>query len=149
MNRIGLNTEKSNELAGLLSDLLANYSVFYQNARGYHWNLEGDKFSHACPFARIMENNLASRLVQIGIRTLSKHQKEQADKFGVEIIQMKDFSSQKLPEFENPVYLSLDIDFDKIPTRSKFLKSTFFFLNMALSERRNASDDFKNSLAFA
>jgi hypothetical protein len=27
-------------------------------------------------------------------------------------------------------YLSLDIDFDKIETRSKFLKSTFFFLNM-------------------
>ncbi len=27
-------------------------------------------------------------------------------------------------------YLSLDIDFDKIKTRSKFLKSTFFFLNM-------------------
>lgn len=71
---------------------------------------EGDKHSHACPFARIMENNLANRLVQIGIRTLSKHQQEQADKFGVEIIQMKDFDSNQPPEFENPIYLSLDID---------------------------------------
>ncbi len=73
-------------------------------------NFEGDKFSHACPFARIMDDKLANRLVQIGIRTLSKHQKEQADKFGVEIIQMKDFSLLQLPKFENPLYLSLDID---------------------------------------
>ena len=29
---------------------------------------EGDPYSHACPFARIMENNLAQRLVQLGIR---------------------------------------------------------------------------------
>ena len=73
-------------------------------------DFEGDKYSHACPFARIMEDNLANRLVQIGIRTLSKHQEEQAIKYGVEIIQMKDFDLNKLPEFENPIYLSLDID---------------------------------------
>jgi len=73
-------------------------------------NFEGDKFSHACPFARIMEDGLANRLVQIGIRTLSKHQQEQADKFGVEIIQMKDFNLNQLPKFEKPIYLSLDID---------------------------------------
>lgn len=73
-------------------------------------NFEGDKYSHACPFARIMENKLASRLVQIGIRTLSTHQAEQADKFGVEIIQMKDFDGNNLPVFKNPIYLSLDID---------------------------------------
>ena len=44
LNKIGIDEEKSSELANLLGDLLANYSVFYQNARGYHWNLEGDKF---------------------------------------------------------------------------------------------------------
>lgn len=71
---------------------------------------EGDKYSHACPFARIMEENLANRLVQIGIRTLSAHQKKQADKFGVEIVEMKDFALDKLPTFNNPIYLSLDID---------------------------------------
>src|SRR5690606_39954602 len=31
-------------LAGLLNDLLANYSAFYQNVRGYHWNVRGDNF---------------------------------------------------------------------------------------------------------
>ncbi len=73
-------------------------------------DFEGDPYSHACPFARIMENKFASRLVQIGIRTLSQHQKEQAELFGVEIIQMKDFNIHKLPELKNPLYLSLDID---------------------------------------
>ncbi len=73
-------------------------------------NFEGDRYSHACPFARIMEDQLTNRLVQIGIRTLSKHQQDQADKFGVEIIQMKDFDKNTLPVFKNPIYLSLDID---------------------------------------
>ena len=44
LNHIGLDKEKSAELAVLLNDLLANYSVFYQNTRGYHWNITGDKF---------------------------------------------------------------------------------------------------------
>jgi starvation-inducible DNA-binding protein len=44
LNSIGLDTKKANELADLLSDLLANYSIFYQNVRGYHWNIRGEKF---------------------------------------------------------------------------------------------------------
>lgn len=48
-------------------------------------NYEGDYYSHACPFARIMENGFANRLVQVGIRTLNPHQAEQAEKFNVSI----------------------------------------------------------------
>ncbi len=73
-------------------------------------DFEGDIHSHACPFARIMENKLANRLVQIGIRTLSTHQKEQADKYNVDIIAMNDFDTTPLPKFETPIYLSVDID---------------------------------------
>ncbi|NND51669.1 MAG: agmatinase [Flavobacteriaceae bacterium] len=73
-------------------------------------HFEGDPYSHACPFARIMEKGLASRLVQVGIRTLSTHQREQAAKFGVEIIEMKDHALSKIPKFENPLYISLDMD---------------------------------------
>ncbi len=73
-------------------------------------SFEGDRHSHACPFARIMENKLASRLVQVGIRALSTHQREQAVKYGVEIMEMKDFEVAKMPKFENPIYLSLDLD---------------------------------------
>jgi starvation-inducible DNA-binding protein len=44
LNSIGLDTNKSAELAGKLGELLANYSIFYQNTRGYHWNIKGEKF---------------------------------------------------------------------------------------------------------
>ena len=44
LNSIGLDKTKSKELADLLNDLLANYSLFYQNTRGYHWNIKGKKF---------------------------------------------------------------------------------------------------------
>lgn len=71
---------------------------------------EGDSYSHACPFARIMENDFAVKLVQVGIRTLNPHQAEQADKFKVEIHQMKDLDLNKIPKFKNPLYISLDMD---------------------------------------
>lgn len=73
-------------------------------------NYEGDKYSHACPFARIMENGFAARLVQVGIRTLNTHQAEQAEKFNVEIHQMKNLDISAIPEFKNPLYISLDMD---------------------------------------
>jgi len=44
LNSIGLDSARSQQLAKLLNDLLANYSVFYQNTRGYHWNIRGRKF---------------------------------------------------------------------------------------------------------
>jgi agmatinase len=71
---------------------------------------EGDPYSHACPFARIMEEGLTDRLVQVGIRTMTRHQQDQANKYGVEVIPAAGFSREVLPEFENPLYLSLDID---------------------------------------
>ena len=54
-------------------------------------DFDGNRYSHASPFARIMEEGLAARLVQVGIRTLNNHQREQAQRFGVEIVQMADF----------------------------------------------------------
>ncbi len=44
INAIGLNSKKVKHLAEKLNELLANYSIFYQNVRGYHWNIKGDKF---------------------------------------------------------------------------------------------------------
>lgn len=71
---------------------------------------EGDPFSHACPFARIMEEGLVNRLVQVGIRTLNRHQSEQAKRFEVEIYPMNTRLHEITMQFENPVYISLDID---------------------------------------
>jgi starvation-inducible DNA-binding protein len=44
LNSIGLDATKSKHLAEKLGLLLANYSIFYQNVRGYHWNIKGEKF---------------------------------------------------------------------------------------------------------
>lgn len=43
-NQIGLDTKLTEKLAASLNDLLANYQIFYMNARGFHWNIKGEKF---------------------------------------------------------------------------------------------------------
>ncbi len=71
---------------------------------------DGNRFSHACPFARIMEEQLASRLVQVGIRTLNPHQKQQAERFGVEIITIPHLEKAAQIEWAGPLYLTIDLD---------------------------------------
>lgn len=70
----------------------------------------GDPLSHASPFARIMEGGHASRLVQVGIRTLNRHCREQAERFGIEVIEMRDFSPERVPIPDAPLYISIDLD---------------------------------------
>jgi arginase len=72
--------------------------------------LGGNRFSHACPFARIMEERLVGRLIQVGVRTINPHQRKQAERFGVEVIEMRDMRSSKRFKTDGPVYLSLDMD---------------------------------------
>lgn len=71
---------------------------------------EGDRFSHACPFARVMEERLADRLIQVGIRTMNGHQRTQADRYGVEVIDMRAWAGGTRPVASGPVYVSIDMD---------------------------------------
>jgi arginase len=71
---------------------------------------EGQRNSHACPFARIMEEGLVDRLVQVGIRTVNGHQREQAGKFGVEMLEMRHWRDDLELKFSGPVYVSFDLD---------------------------------------
>jgi arginase len=71
---------------------------------------QGNRYSHASPFARIMEEGLAKRLVQVGIRTLNLHQREQAQKFGVEMIEMRRLRDALNLKFSGPLYISFDMD---------------------------------------
>jgi arginase family enzyme len=71
---------------------------------------QGNKRSHASPFARIMEQGLARRLVQVGIRTLERRQRAQVERFGVEIVPMRTFSPYAVPILEGPMYVSIDLD---------------------------------------
>ena len=73
-------------------------------------DFEGDPLSHASPFARIMERGLSSRLVQVGIRTLNDHCRKQAERFGVEIIEMRNFRPHAVPIPDAPLYVSIDLD---------------------------------------
>jgi agmatinase len=71
---------------------------------------EGSRISHATPFARIMEEELAARLVQVGIRAINPHQRAQAERFGVEVISMRNFHPGMALNLRGPVYVSLDLD---------------------------------------
>lgn len=127
-------------IAGAVSELLergrkplllgGDHSITYPILRGFttvrpaptilhfdaHGDLydsfDGDRYSHACPFARILEERLATRLVQVGVRTLTAHQRAQAARFGVETLGA-DRWRDALPliaRFKAPVYVSLDLD---------------------------------------
>ena len=72
----------------------------------------GDRYSHACPFARVMEERLATRLIQVGVRTLNAHQRAQAAKFGVEVLgadRWRDALPQ-IARLRGALYISLDLD---------------------------------------
>lgn len=92
-------------------DLYPKLDILHIDAHAdlYH-EYEGDPYSHACPFARIMENGFAVKLVQVGIRTLNPHQTQQAEKYKVELHEMRNLDLNRIPKFENPLYISLDMD---------------------------------------
>jgi arginase len=71
---------------------------------------EGNRQSHACPFARIMELGVVGRLVQVGIRTMNDHQRAQAEKFGVEVVEMRHWDAGRSFAFDAPLYVSIDLD---------------------------------------
>src|SRR5207248_2754319 len=71
---------------------------------------EGDRYSHACPFARVMEEKLADQLVQVGIRTMNPVQRMQAERYGVEVIDMRAWAAGRRPALRGPVYVSIVMD---------------------------------------
>ena len=73
-------------------------------------NFENNPYSHA-PLSRgSWRTNWADRLVQVGIRTATGHEREQAERFGVEIIEMRQMPDDLALEFDRPVYITVDID---------------------------------------
>jgi arginase len=72
--------------------------------------LYGDRFSHACPFARIMEEGLAQNLVQVGIRAATREHREKVAQYGIRMIEMKDIGEALSLRFSHPLYISFDMD---------------------------------------
>jgi len=71
---------------------------------------QGNMRSHASPFARIMEERLADRLIQIGLRCVTDHHREQFRRFGVEAIEAARCDQPLQFHLTTPVYVSIDID---------------------------------------
>src|SRR5579863_9664416 len=94
-----------------LAQRYSELTIFHFDAHpDLYEEFEGNRLSHACPFARIMEAGLAKRLVQIGIRTMVAHQREQAKRFGVEVVEMRDLPGYEKLKAAGPVYLTFDMD---------------------------------------
>src|ERR1700687_1168254 len=86
-------------------------TIFHFDAQpDLYEEFEGNRLSHACPFARIMEAGLAKRLVEVGIRTLNRHQREQAERFGVEVVEMRGLPAYEKLKAAGPVYVTFDMD---------------------------------------
>jgi starvation-inducible DNA-binding protein len=71
LNAIGLEQKKAEQLANLLNDLLANYSIFYMNTRGYHWNIQGDKFFELHLKFEELYNDIILKIDEIAERILT------------------------------------------------------------------------------
>jgi agmatinase len=73
-------------------------------------DLYGDRYSHACPFARIIQEGYVANLVQVGIRAANGEQRMMARKHGVRMIEMKNIREAMTLDFSNPLYVSFDMD---------------------------------------
>jgi len=77
LNNIGLEREESKQIAEKLNELLANYHIYYQNLRGFHWNIKGvhffqlhAKFEELYNNALVQIDALAERILTIGQQPL-------------------------------------------------------------------------------
>lgn len=70
-NAIGLDSAKAKGLAEKLNILLANYSLFYQNTRGYHWNIKGEKFFELHLKFEELYNDLLLKIDEVAERILT------------------------------------------------------------------------------
>lgn len=71
LNAIGLDSSKSKRLSEKLNELLANYSIFYQNTRGYHWNIRGEKFFELHVKFEELYNDLVLKIDEVAERILT------------------------------------------------------------------------------
>lgn len=89
-NDIGLVIKESKVLVEKLNDLLANYQIYYQNLRNFHWNVSGlnffelhAKFEELYNTANLEVDETAERILTLGARPLSSYQ-EYIDKAKIE-----------------------------------------------------------------
>ncbi|MCM2972156.1 MULTISPECIES: Dps family protein [Larsenimonas] len=70
-NAIGLQSSNANQLAEKLNELLANYQMFYMNARGCHWNVKGPQFFELHNQFEVIYTDLLTKVDEIAERILT------------------------------------------------------------------------------
>lgn len=70
-NIIGIDIKKAEKLSKELNHLLANYQLFYQNTRGFHWNIKGEKFFELHLKFEELYTNLQLKIDEIAERILT------------------------------------------------------------------------------
>ncbi len=123
-NRIAIEIEGDNKLISLGGDHSIAYPIILSHAEKYgkinvlqidahgdlYENFENNKYSHASPFARLLEADCLASLTQVGIRSLNLHQREQIQKYKVTCIEMKDYDPSFINNLNSPLYISIDLD---------------------------------------
>jgi len=71
---------------------------------------EGDRYSHACPFARAIEDGCVNTLVQAGIRSASPEQRAFGAKHGVVMLGADESAAIPYDKLAAPLYVSIDLD---------------------------------------
>lgn len=79
-NDIGLQIKESKPLVNMLNELLANYQIYYQNLRNFHWNVTGPnffelhaKFEELYTSANTGVDEVAERILTLGARPYSSY----------------------------------------------------------------------------
>ncbi len=95
ITQIGLDSKQSEALATELNALLANFQLYYQNARGLHWNIKGKhffelhvKFEEIYNDAQLKIDLVAERILTLGftpLHTFSDYLKKSSIKEGKNI----------------------------------------------------------------
>ena len=94
------------------------YSARYDGLRIVHVDAHpdlypefgGNRYSHACPFARILEETSVRSLMQIGIRTMTPVQHKTVERFGVAVYDPDRVEQACLALPHGPVYVTIDLD---------------------------------------
>ena len=93
------------------ADKYENLNILHLDAHADMYdNFDKNPYSHASPFARIMETGKINSLTQVGIRTSTTHLREQVERFNVTVIEMKDFNFDFIRTLKAPLYISIDLD---------------------------------------
>lgn len=71
LNHIGLENDKVAQLAKALNHLLSQYQIFYMNVRGFHWNIQGEKFFELHAQFELLYTNLQLKIDEIAERILT------------------------------------------------------------------------------